>query len=63
MDKNKAKLMDKIMGQEIIKVINPLFFSNVNEVPLMRIVEAWFYHTLCIKQGLYGDNLKFYAEV
>ena len=62
MDKHKNKLIDRIMNQEIIKVVNPIFFSNVNEVPLMSIFGAWFYHTLCIKQGLYGDDLKFTNE-
>jgi len=49
MDKNRMKLIHSIINQEIIKVVNPLFFSNINEVPLMSIVTAWFYHTLCIK--------------
>ena len=62
MDKTKIKLMDSILSQETVRVVNPLFFSNVNETPLMRIIDAWFYHTICIKQGLYGDDLKFNVE-
>lgn len=63
MDKNKLKLMDSIQSQEVVKVVNPLFFSNVNEIPLMQIVNAWFYQILCIKQGLYGDDLKYNVQL
>lgn len=37
-------------------MFNPLFFSNVNELPLIRIVDGWLYHVICVKQGLYDEE-------
>jgi hypothetical protein len=51
---NRMRLLDEVLGQEVVKVVGPKFFSNVNEQPLLRIVDGWFYHVLCVKQGLYG---------
>lgn len=58
MNQNRLKLVDRILNQEVIKVVNPIFFSNVNEQPLMRIIDNWLYHVLCIKQGLYEQDLE-----
>lgn len=58
LENNRLKLVDRILNQEIVKVVNPIFFSNVNEEPLMRIVDSWFYHVLCVKQGLYGIDFE-----
>jgi hypothetical protein len=53
MDIHRLSLINRILSQENIRLINPYFFSNVNEAPLMRIVNCWFYHILAIKLGLY----------
>lgn len=58
MNQNRLKLVDRILNQEVIKVVNPIFFSNVNEQPLMNIIDSWFYHILCIKQGLYVGDIE-----
>ena len=62
MDKYRLSLVDRILNQENVKLINPFFFSNINEVPLMKIVNCWFYHTLGIKLGLYGEDLEMEEE-
>ena len=62
MDKYRLPLVDRILSQENIKLINPFFFSNVNETPLMRIVNCWFYHVLAIKLGLYEGDLEVEEE-
>lgn len=56
MEENQVKLIDVILNQEVVKLVNPTFFGNENEAPLMSIINGWLYHVLCIKQGLYGEE-------
>ena len=58
MENNQIKLVDRIVNHEVIKLVGPAFFSNNNEVPLMAVVNGWFYHVLGIKQGLYGEEFE-----
>jgi hypothetical protein len=53
MSHHQLKIIDAILNQEFIKIINPDFFSSVNEQPLMEIFNVWFYNILCIKNGVY----------
>ena len=57
MEDNRVKLLDRLLTQEVVRMVNPYFFSNVNETPLMAIVDSWFYQVLCTKQGLLGEEL------
>ena len=56
MGDNEVQLVDKVVNHEVIKLVNPPFFSNHNEAPLMTIINGWFYHIIGIKQGLYGED-------
>ena len=50
---HRLKLTDFLLNQPLVKIIAPLFFSNLNEQPLMEIVGTWFHSVLCIKNGVY----------
>ena len=56
MKDQEVQLVDRIVNQQVIKLVNPTFFSNANEIPLMAIINGWFYHIIGIKQGLYGEE-------
>lgn len=50
---HRLKLTEFLLSQPLVKLMAPLFFSNINEQPLMEIIESWFVSILCIKNGVY----------
>lgn len=53
---HRLKVAEFLLNQPLVKLMAPLFFSNINEQPLMEIIENWFVSILCIKNGVYEQG-------
>lgn len=56
-DSSRLALVDQILSHPTVRLVSPLFFSNANEVPLLEIVDNWFFNVLCIKRGVYDEPM------
>ena len=53
--------MNQIVGSQLVQAISPAFFSSLNELPLMHIINGLFHQVLCLKQGVY-EELKMFKQ-
>ena len=60
-EEHRLMLMDQIVGNALVQDISPVFFSSMNEQPLMHIINGLFHQVLCLKQGVY-EELKMFKQ-